>query len=68
MYHMVKDVLEVKYLPSTWATKMKWKPDREELIQLNKKYPGKYLYLDQFNPDIKLIHYLDLNIIYDRLG
>ena len=68
VYHMVKDVLEVKYLPGTWATKMKSKPDRKELIQLNRKYPGKYLYLDKFNQDIKLIHYLDLNRIYSRLG
>ena len=49
-------------------TKMKSKPDRKELIQLNRKYPGKYLYIDKFNQDIKLIHYLDLNRIYSRLG
>ena len=62
VYEMVKDKLKLKYLPSSWATMMKIKPDKDQLRKLNRKYSKEYVYLgNKFHDDIKFVHYLDLN-------
>ena len=62
VYEMVKDKLKLKYLPSSWATMMKIKPDKDQLRKLNRKYSKEYVYLgNKFHDDIKFVHYLYLN-------
>lgn len=62
VYKIVKDKMKLKYLPASWATMMKIKPDRGQLRRLNKKYSKEYVYLgNKFHDDIKFVHYLDLN-------
>ena len=53
----VKEKLTLKLAPSEWVCRFKENYDQRWLIELNKKYPGNYVYLDEFNPDIKLVHY-----------
>jgi hypothetical protein len=55
VYKMVKDKLDIKYLPQTWYTRDA--NTTKELIKMNKKYPGDWLKLDQYNPDIKFVHH-----------
>jgi hypothetical protein len=54
---MVKKELDLKFVPDTWVGRMVEKPTKEWLAQANRKYPGSYFYLDQINPDVKLLHY-----------
>lgn len=55
----VEEKLKLKYLPATWMTR--WVPggehDRDWLANANSHYPGEYLYLDGFNPDVRLLHF-----------
>lgn len=55
----VEEKLKLKYLPATWTTT--WtnfgQSDKDFLIQANSHYPGDYLYIDEFNPEIRLLHY-----------
>lgn len=55
VYLQVKDKLNIKYLPQTWYTR--YTENKREFFELHKKYPGKYLKIDKFNPDIKFIHH-----------
>lgn len=54
---MVKKRLELKFLPHAWYTRMEENPTKEDLVRLNRKYPGEYLILDQYHPQVKMIHY-----------
>ena len=53
----VREKLTLKLAPSEWVCRFKENYDKKWLVELNKKYPGSYVYLDEFNPDIKLVHY-----------
>jgi hypothetical protein len=56
--HMVRQKLNLKFVPDTWVTRMIGEPNKDWLSKINLKYPGSYMYLgDRFNPDIKLVHY-----------
>lgn len=52
----VKERLNLKFLPDTWFTKSVNKPTNDWWARMNDLYPGEWLYLDQYNPDIKIIH------------
>ena len=56
----VEERLKLKYLPATWTTM--WidmgEYQKDFLIKYNRAYPGDYLYVDQFNPEIRLVHFL----------
>lgn len=49
--------LTFKYLPQEWYTKWKNNPTEDWVAGANVAYPGDWLYLGEFNPNIKLIHY-----------
>ena len=55
----VKERLDLKFLPPEWITK--WHRvaayDTQWLLEANLAYPGEYLYLDGFNPQIRMIHH-----------
>lgn len=53
----VKKRLELKFVPDSWVGRMVKEPTKEWLAHQNANYPGDYFFLDQFNPDIKLLHY-----------
>lgn len=55
--YMVKKHLDLKFVPDTWTGRWVNEPTKDWLAQINSKYPGKYFYLDGFNPDVKLLHY-----------
>jgi len=57
----VKEKLILKLVPSNWVCRFKNEYDKNWLAQLNVKYPGDYAYIDQFNPEIKLVHYNQYN-------
>ena len=57
----VKERLKLKLVPSEWVCRFKNNYNNDWLAQLNAKYPGDYAYIDQFNPDIKLVHYNQFN-------
>lgn len=63
----VKKKLKLRYLPETWMSAMCDKNDKEELARLNTLYPDEYLYLEEFNKNLKIIHFkngdLDLRFI-----
>ena len=52
----VKERLDLKFLPETWFTKSVKNPTKEWWARMNTLYPGDWLYLDGYNPDIKIIH------------
>ena len=51
-----RERLELKFLPETWFTKSVKNPTKEWWARMNTLYPGDWLYLDGYNPDIKIIH------------
>lgn len=53
----VKERLILKKIPSNWTCRMEKQLDVNWLAKINCKYPGEYMYLDDFNPDIKFVHY-----------
>ena len=55
--YMVKKHLDLKFVPDTWTGRWVHEPTKDWLAKINSKYPGKYFYLDGFNPDVKLLHY-----------
>lgn len=55
--YMVKKRLDLKFVPDTWTGRWVNEPTKDWLAQINRKYPGKYFYLDGFNPEVKLLHY-----------
>jgi hypothetical protein len=63
---MASKKLEIVYAPEQWYTRFVSNHDNKWLVELNNKYPGSYAYLDQFNPDIKLVHYNQLGNILVR--
>lgn len=54
---MVRKMLQLKFVPDTWVTRMIPNPSKEYLKDLNIKYAGTYCYIGAYNPDIKLVHY-----------
>ena len=52
----VKERLDLKFLPETWFTKSVKNPTKDWWARMNTLYPGDWLYLDGYNPDIKIIH------------
>lgn len=56
----VKERLRTKFIPSTWYSRMEENSTSEDIKRLNRKYPGSYLKLDQYHPDLKLLHYNSL--------
>lgn len=63
----VNKKLHLSYLPDTWMSAMCDKNDKKELARLNALYPDDYLYLDEFNKKLKIIHFkncdMDLGFI-----
>jgi len=53
----VKERLELKFVPETWVTKWYDELSIKERAVANTMYPGEWLHLGEFNPDIKLVHY-----------
>jgi len=49
--------LDLKFIPDEWTSRWVKNPNKEWLSKINKKYPGKYLKLDKFNDNVKLLHY-----------
>ena len=49
--------LDIKYFPAEWNTKWINMPDKKWVVQANMHYPLDYLYLDEFNPQIRLVHF-----------
>jgi hypothetical protein len=64
----VKKKLKLKYLPSTWVTRMCNKKNLKELASINAMYPGEYVYLDGFHDDIKIVHFKNEEIDYSFLS
>ena len=58
----VKKKLNLKYLPETWMSAMCDKNDKKELARLNALYPDEYMYLDEFNEKLKIIHFKNCNV------
>ena len=52
----VKEKMKIKFLPETWFTKSVKNPTKDWWARMNTLYPGEWLYLDGYNPDIKIIH------------
>ena len=52
----VNERLKLKFLPETWFTKSVKNPTKEWWARMNVLYPGDWLYLDEYNSDIKIIH------------
>jgi len=59
----VNERLKLKYLPETWLTRWEsWAHhDLDWLANANYHYPGEYLYLGEFNPDVRLLHFQGSN-------
>ena len=56
--HMVKQKLNLKFVPFGWACRMVNEPNKKWIVNINKEYPGNYAYLGgKFNDEIKLLHY-----------
>lgn len=53
----VNERLTMKFVPQTWMGPMVNEPTREYLAYMDFKYPGDWYYLDEFNPDIKMVHF-----------
>ena len=49
--------LKMKFVPDTWHTKWKNEPTKEYMYRMSKQYDNDYLWLGDFHPDIKLVHY-----------
>lgn len=56
---MVKEKLNLKFIPDEWCCRMK--EDKRFLIRQNRLSSLNYVYLDKFNPSIKLVHFNGLN-------
>jgi len=52
----IKEKLNLKFLPETWFTKSVNSPTKDWWARMNSLYPGDWLYLDGYNPDIKIVH------------
>lgn len=61
VYDSAIERLDVKYFPDEWTCKWIDMPNEEWIVQANVHYPLEYLYLDEFNPAIKLLHYQGQN-------
>ena len=49
--------LKMKFVPDAWHTKWKKEPTKKYMYHMNKLYDNDYLWLGDFHPDIKLVHY-----------
>ena len=49
--------LKMKFVPDAWHTKWKNEPTKEYMYRMSKLYDNDYLWLGDFHPDIKLVHY-----------
>jgi len=58
VYESVLEKLNIKYLPDTWFVKWKKHADKKWAANANANYPGDYLWLGDFNPQVKIVHYL----------
>lgn len=57
VYDTAKEKLNVKFFPKEWTTKWKENPSKDWIIKANMMYPGDWIYLDEFNPEIRVVHY-----------
>jgi len=57
VYDTAKEKLNIKFFPKEWTTKWIENPSKDWIIEANMMYPGDWLYLDEFNPEIRAIHY-----------
>ena len=55
----VRERLELKFLPAEWITKWTKEAQYDQgwLLEANLAYPGDYLYLGEFNPEVRLVHF-----------
>ena len=60
----VTERLRLKYLPQTWLTRWEnWSHrDLDWLANANRHFPAEYLYLGEFHPDVRLLHFQGLNM------
>lgn len=49
--------LNLRFIPDQWTCRWVKNPTSKWLSKINRKYPGKYVKLDKFNDDVKLLHY-----------
>lgn len=56
---MAKKRLKIKYLPETWCCRMS--NNKEFKAKINALSPLPYVHLDKYHPDIKLVHFSDVN-------
>lgn len=53
----VLERLEFVPIPQEWITVWRSNPTKKWVYSMNEIYPGDYLYLDEFNPQIRFVHY-----------
>jgi len=56
---MVKQKLKLKFIPDEWTCRMK--EDKKFLAKMNNLSSLPYVYLGEYNPKIKLVHFNGLN-------
>ena len=49
--------LKMRFVPDAWHTKWKNEPTKEYMYRMSTQYDNDYLWLGDFHPDIKLVHY-----------
>ena len=52
-----KHGLKLKFIPQEWITKWHVSADTNYIAEANNMYPGDWLYLDEFNEAIRLVHF-----------
>ena len=57
----VSQMLNFKFIPKNWVTKWKKDPTLGYIKAANKKYPGAWLYKEDFNSDVKFVHFCGPN-------
>lgn len=53
----VLERLEFVSVPKEWVTPWRSNPSKEWVYQMTEIYPGEYLWLGEFNPQIRFVHY-----------
>ena len=67
VYDSAKEKLNVKFFPETWNCKWIENPSKKYIVKANQLYPGEWLYLDQFNPEIRVVHYQNVPLSHEEL-
>lgn len=54
----VNERLSMKFVPQEWIGCFVNEPSQDYIAQANVRYPGEWYYLGEFNPDVKLVHFM----------